>query len=104
MRGVVPDGTDVHHVGVCWMEFVVFLIISFREHIVYHAEVERRYMPVVLPLLTGNVIFPRFLSWDVDRKRKEFAEEREKFANNVDGQITELLHTTAWPNNTLGTS
>lgn len=69
----------------------------------YHAELERKFVPVMIPLLTGNVVFPRFLSWDVDRKSKEFAENRaDKFDTNVEAQITELLHTTAWHNNTLG--
>lgn len=57
----------------------------------------------MIPLLTGNVVFPRFLSWDVERKAKEFVEEREvRFDSNVDAQITEYLHTAAWHNNTLG--
>lgn len=69
----------------------------------YHAELERNYVPILIPLITGNVVFPRFLSWDVDRKGKMFAQDREdKFDVNVDSQITELLHTTAWHNNTLG--
>lgn len=69
----------------------------------YHAELERKYIPVMIPLMTGNVVFPRFLSWDVDRKSQEFTEGREQFDGNIDAQITELLHTTAWYNNTLGT-
>lgn len=69
----------------------------------YHAELERKYVPVMIPLLTGNVIFPRFLSWDIQRRTKEFEEEREfRFDTNVDAQITEALHNTAWHSNTLG--
>lgn len=79
------------------------ILLSFSEHMLYHAELERKYVPVMIPLITGNVVFPRFLSWDVERKSKEFAEERElKFDTNIDAQITETLHTTAWHDNTLG--
>lgn len=69
----------------------------------YHAELERKYVPVMIPLMTGNVVFPRFISWDVTKRSKEFLEDREyKYDTNVDAQITELLHNTAWFNNTLG--
>merc|ERR1719329_40202 len=36
-----------------------------REEIVYNVDVMREYVPLVVPLMIGNVLFPRLLPWEV---------------------------------------
>lgn len=73
-----------------------------RESIVYSADCLRQYMPIMISILTGNVLFPRFLPWEISRNSENFLDSKKKLESNPDALITELLHTTAWHNNTLG--
>ena len=73
-----------------------------REHITYQVQLERMFVSKILPLLSESVMSPLFLPSEVQEKRKHMQQEAVKFASNVDAQVTELLHMTSWPNNTLG--
>ncbi|SCM23347.1 mitochondrial processing peptidase alpha subunit, putative [Plasmodium chabaudi chabaudi] len=75
---------------------------AFREHIVYTCECLNEYLPVVINLLIGNVLFPRFLSWEMKNNVNRLNTMRAKLFENNEMYITELLHNTAWYNNTLG--
>lgn len=73
-----------------------------REHIVYSAEFLRSALPVILPILTGNVLFPRLLPWEMKAQKERLLATRERLERSPDALVTEVLHTTAWHNNTLG--
>ncbi|KAI4837752.1 mitochondrial-processing peptidase subunit alpha [Plasmodium brasilianum] len=75
---------------------------AFREHMVYTCECLKEYLPVVTNLLIGNVLFPRFLSWEMKNNVNRLNVMRKKLFENIEMYITELLHNTAWHNNTLG--
>jgi len=71
-----------------------------RENIVYSVEVMREFVPLVVPLMVGNVLFPRLLPWEVKAAHKQVAEA--KAALDVDTIVSDLLHKAAFCNNTLG--
>merc|ERR1719203_2113983 len=73
-----------------------------REDIVYSVEVMREFVPLVVPLMVGNVLFPRLLPWEVKAAHKKVAEA--KAALDADAIVNELLHKAAFCNNTLGFS
>eukprot|EP00922_Rhytidocystis_sp_ex-Travisia-forbesii_P003996 GHVS01005793.1.p1 GENE.GHVS01005793.1~~GHVS01005793.1.p1 ORF type:complete len:530 (+),score=81.06 GHVS01005793.1:30-1619(+) len=73
-----------------------------REHIVYSAECLRKYMPIMIPIMTGNVLFPRFLPWEMKDNTTKLMAAKDRLEKTPDALVTELLHTTAWHNNTLG--
>eukprot|EP00922_Rhytidocystis_sp_ex-Travisia-forbesii_P009874 GHVS01014438.1.p1 GENE.GHVS01014438.1~~GHVS01014438.1.p1 ORF type:complete len:551 (+),score=81.78 GHVS01014438.1:67-1719(+) len=73
-----------------------------REHIVYSAECLRKYMPIMIPIMTGNVLFPRFLPWEMKDNTAKLMSAKDRLEKTPDALVTELLHTTAWHNNTLG--
>jgi len=73
-----------------------------REHIKYEVSVPREYVPIVIPLLTGNVLFPRMLRWEVDGMKQDLPILRKGFEQNVDQKVSELFHETAFLNNTIG--
>merc|ERR1719384_411514 len=73
-----------------------------REEIVYKVDVMREFMPLVVPLMVGNVLFPRLLPWEVKAAHKKVAEA--KSALDADAIVSELLHKAAFCNNTLGFS
>lgn len=73
-----------------------------RESIVYSAECLRKSVPIMVSLLTGNVLFPRFLPWEIKANVEKLSDTKTKLENSPEALITELLHTTAWHNNTLG--
>ncbi|SOV76875.1 mitochondrial processing peptidase alpha subunit, putative [Plasmodium reichenowi] len=75
---------------------------TFREHMVYSCECLKEYLPIVTNLIIGNVLFPRFLSWEMKNNVNRLNLMREKLFENNELYITELLHNTAWYNNTLG--
>uniref|UniRef100_A0A8C9GSV6 Mitochondrial processing peptidase alpha subunit n=1 Tax=Piliocolobus tephrosceles TaxID=591936 RepID=A0A8C9GSV6_9PRIM len=75
---------------------------AFREHIVYTCECLQEHLPIVINLLIGNVLFPRFLSWEMKNNVNRLNIMRQKLFENSEVYITELLHNTAWYNNTLG--
>jgi len=73
-----------------------------REEIAYKVDVMREFMPLVVPLMVGNVLFPRLLPWEVKAAHKQVAEARS--AQDADAIVSELLHKAAFCNNTLGFS
>jgi len=75
-----------------------------REDIVYHADVMREFVPLVVPLMIGNVLFPRLLPWEVKAAHKEIKEARSRLEKDSDAMVNELLHKAAYCNNTLGLS
>jgi processing peptidase subunit alpha len=75
-----------------------------REEIVYQVDVQREYMPLVVPLMVGNVLFPRLLPWEVKASHAKVKLAQDELAANPDAMISELLHKTAYCNNTLGQS
>eukprot|EP00371_Babesia_bovis_P002869 XP_001611516.1 mitochondrial processing peptidase alpha subunit [Babesia bovis T2Bo] len=75
---------------------------AFREHIAYHGECLRRDVPIMVNLLIGNVLFPRFLPWEMKASKSRLDDRRKQIMSSPDQYITELLHSVAWHNNTLG--
>jgi len=75
-----------------------------REEIVYKVDVMREFVPLVVPLIIGNVLFPRLLPWEVKASIPKVKDARAALASNPDGMINELLHKAAFCNNTLGFS
>jgi len=75
-----------------------------REEIVYNVDVMREYVPLVVPLMIGNVLFPRLLPWEVKAAQKDVATATAALKSSPDGMINELLHSAAFCNNTLGRS
>lgn len=73
-----------------------------REHIVYSVECLREYMPIVVPLIIGNVLFPRFLPWEINACHELVGKQASNDLTNPDAYVTELLLQTAFHNNTLG--
>jgi len=75
-----------------------------REEIVYRVDVMREFVPLVVPLMIGNVLFPRLLPWEVKAAHKEVKEARAKLEKDADAMVSELLHKAAYCNNSLGFS
>lgn len=73
-----------------------------REDIGYQVEVMREFVPLVIPLLVGNVLFPRLLPWEVKAAHKQV--KTAKAAQDADAIVNELVHKAAFCNNTLGLS
>merc|ERR1711920_966243 len=67
-------------------------------------DVMREYMPLVVPLMIGNVLFPRLLPWEVKAASKQVKTAAAQFAGDADAMVSELLHKAAYCNNTLGFS
>jgi len=75
-----------------------------REDIGYKVAVMREFVPLVVPLMIGNVLFPRLLPWEVKATSKKLKEAREKLEKDPDAMVSDLLHKAAYCNNTLGQS
>lgn len=75
-----------------------------REEISYKVDVMREFVPLVLPLMVGNVLFPRLLPWEVKAAHKKVKESQAQMENNPDAMLNSLLHKAAYCNNTLGLS
>lgn len=73
-----------------------------REHIMYHIETLRDQMPIMLPMLIGNTLFPRLLPWEVNKVHQYVAVANKKLREQPDKFIMELLYQTAFHNNSLG--
>jgi len=73
-----------------------------REDIVYSVEVAREFVPLVVPLMVGNVLFPRLVPWEVKAAHKKVKAARE--AMDADTIVSDLLHKAAFCNNSLGFS
>lgn len=75
-----------------------------REEVLYQVDVQRELLPYVVPLMVGNVLFPRFLPWEVKSAHGDVKTDKEALLNNPDGMVSDLLHKAAYCNNTLGRS
>lgn len=75
-----------------------------REDIVYSIDVMREFVPLVVPLMVGNVLFPRLLPWEVKASTKKVKEAQDALMKDPDAMVNELLHKAAYCNNTLGFS
>jgi len=84
-----------HHTSVCK---------AGREETIYQVDVQREYVPLVVPLLVGNVLFPRLLPWEVKASVTKVKEARAALLSDPDAMISELLHKAAYCNNSLGQS
>jgi processing peptidase subunit alpha len=73
-----------------------------REHIMYHIETLRDQMPIMLPLLLGNTLFPRLLPWEVNRVHQYVDPSNKKLREAPEKYVMELLYQTGFHNNTLG--
>jgi len=73
-----------------------------REAVSYKAEILREYLPFAVPLLVGNVLFPRLLPWEVKSAMKDVATAKAALEADVDAYVLELLQSTAFLNNTVG--
>lgn len=78
--------------------------VAGREDVTYHCEVLREFMPIVVPLLVGNVLFPRLLPWEVKGAHETTKTSIEALKTNPDAMVKEMLHRAAYYNNTLGRS
>merc|ERR1712187_908677 len=74
------------------------------EEIMYEVSVMREYVPLVIPLMIGNILFPRLLPWEVKAAHGKVKEARAALEQNPDAMVSELLHKAAYCNNTLGLS
>jgi len=84
-----------HHTSTC---------TAGREQISYEVDVMREYVPLVVPLMIGNVLFPRLLPWEVKAAVGKVKQARADLAGNPDDMVNELLHKAAYCNNSLGQS
>lgn len=84
-----------HHTSVCK---------AGREETMYQVDVQREYVPLVVPLLVGNVLFPRLLPWEVKAAVAKVKTARAALESDPDAMISELLHKAAYCNNSLGQS
>jgi len=75
-----------------------------REEIVYKVDVLREFVPLAVPLLIGNVLFPRLLPWEVKQTIPDVSTAQASLAADADATVNELLHKTAYCNNSLGRS
>mmetsp|Transcript_7012 Transcript_7012/g.17926 ORF Transcript_7012/g.17926 Transcript_7012/m.17926 type:complete len:514 (+) Transcript_7012:80-1621(+) len=75
-----------------------------REEIVYKVDVMREFVPLVIPMMIGNVLFPRLLPWEVKAAHKKVSQASAELAASPDEMVSSLLHKAAWCNNTLGLS
>mmetsp|Transcript_61749 Transcript_61749/g.147317 ORF Transcript_61749/g.147317 Transcript_61749/m.147317 type:complete len:530 (-) Transcript_61749:126-1715(-) len=75
-----------------------------REEIAYQVSVMREFVPLVVPLVIGNVLFPRLLPWEVKAEHKQVEIAKKALEANPDAMVNELLHKAAYCNNTLGIS
>ena len=73
-----------------------------REHIMYHIETLRDQMPIMVPLLVGNTLFPRLLPWEVNKAQQYVEQANKKLRATPDKYMMELMYQTAFHNNTLG--
>jgi len=71
-----------------------------KEHIIYETAFLREFLPITSTVLTGNVLFPRLLEWEVNSAR--LAYEQKSKQSDPHETVSELLHATAYHNNTLG--
>lgn len=73
-----------------------------REVIAYKVDILREFVPIAVPLLVGNVLFPRFLPWELKSAKKGVAKAKAALEDDPDAYIAELVRSTAFCNNTIG--
>jgi len=73
-----------------------------REDVLYHVDVLREYVPVVLPLMLANVLCPSFLPDEVTAVHEHVREVQQQLQENPESLLAELLHIHAYQGNTLG--
>jgi len=78
--------------------------VADREEVLYQVDVMREYVPLVLPLMVGNVLFPRLLPWEVKAAHVKVKQAREAMAADPAATMGEIGHKAAYCNNTLGFS
>jgi len=64
----------------------------------------REFVPLAVPLIIGNVLFPRLLPWEVKQTIPDVAAAQASHGADADATVNELLHKTAYCNNSLGRS
>mmetsp|Transcript_75013 Transcript_75013/g.200067 ORF Transcript_75013/g.200067 Transcript_75013/m.200067 type:complete len:496 (-) Transcript_75013:559-2046(-) len=69
-----------------------------REYLAYKVGTLPEHLPFVVPILVGNVLFPRFLRWEVKHEMEDALERTWSEPEIVEG----MLHAAAFTNNTLG--
>jgi len=74
------------------------------EETLYEVSVMREYVPLVVPLMIGNILFPRLLPWEVKAAHGKVKEARAALEQDPDAMVSELLHKAAYCNNSLGYS
>jgi len=77
---------------------------SGREDVTYNVEVIREFAPLAIPLIIGNVLFPRLLPWEMKAVHEKVKQQRDALQSDPDAMTRELLHQAAFCNNTLGRS
>lgn len=75
-----------------------------RESVAYQVNVMREFVPFVVPLMIGNVLFPRLLPWEVKAAHSQVATDNAIRKENAAAYVQDLLHSAAYHNNTLGHS
>merc|ERR1719254_203219 len=55
-----------------------------REEIAYKVDVAREFVPLAIPLMVGNVLFPRLLPWEVKAATKKVAQGRTQLLGDAD--------------------
>merc|ERR1719502_2669282 len=65
------------------------------EETLYEVSVMREYVPLVVPLLIGNILFPRLLPWEVKAAHGKVKEARAALEQDPDAMVSELLHKAA---------
>ncbi len=73
-----------------------------RETLGYRATFLRDSLPYVVPVLVGNVLYPRLVRWEVASCHKRIAAAQKSLYQNVDDVVEQHLHAAAYHNNTLG--
>merc|ERR1719262_533612 len=67
-----------------------------REAVSYKVEILKEYLPFAVPLLVGNVLFPRLLPWEVKEASKQVAVAKSALEADTDAYVSELLLSTAF--------
>lgn len=74
--------------------------VAGREAIAYRALLDREYMPIVTPLLVGNILYPRLLQWEINPLVEKVAKYNDGMSDEE--KVSDLVHSAAFLNNTLG--
>eukprot|EP00405_Crypthecodinium_cohnii_P017596 CAMPEP_0206462148 /NCGR_PEP_ID=MMETSP0324_2-20121206/25807_1 /ASSEMBLY_ACC=CAM_ASM_000836 /TAXON_ID=2866 /ORGANISM="Crypthecodinium cohnii, Strain Seligo" /LENGTH=550 /DNA_ID=CAMNT_0053934251 /DNA_START=52 /DNA_END=1704 /DNA_ORIENTATION=+ len=75
-----------------------------REDMLYYFDCLREYVPVMLHLALANVLCPLVTDEEVADVARLAPELRMLLDENIEGSMTEMLHATAYKDNTLGHS